>query len=605
MVFCESVRIPSKDIGLAPLILMDSQRYLIETIFWGLSQDRHDFVIVKARQLGASTVLWALDLFWLTKFSIQAMYIADDEANKELHRDVIGQMYLSLPRAMSRGPWRVNNRYELTWLDQKRADGSRWAASRMMWAFANKRHEGQLGRSRGVNYIHAEELDSWQDEEGVAALEATRSSVHPQRLYLWVGTGQGHGILYQMWDQAEHSLSSVPIFIGFWRRPDYTVTRQDRAMWEVYGVPPWSPEEREWAAEVKTRYGHVISKPQLAWWRKTLREGKGIDGDEAKMLQEYPWLPEQAFQASGSRFLSATTCLRLRTGLRHAPQPAYYRYDWGATFDAKGDEVLVEVPVESATLTIWEEPRPDAVYVVAGDPAYGSSAEADSFAITVWRAHPDQLIQVAEFHTTLGTMYQFAWVLAHLGGNYPRYMIRELNGPGKAVLQEMDRMANYGYGLANRGGALQNVVAAIQHYLYKRADALTGTYSFDWLMTSQNREIIMEKLRDAVERGALVVRSEDLTEELAALRRDEGRIEAGGVMHDDLAVTAALAVECWTETVIPEIESFVAPSQPDPREGRDVTERLVATFLRRIQMHAASEEPERPPFGVTQVGPGR
>lgn len=597
--FCERLTIESKDVGVVPLILNGPQRYAVEEIFWGFSCGLHDFVILKARQLGLSTLLWAFDLFWLTKFSLQGMYIADDEPNKEIHRDIIGKMYVSLPNRWKRGPFRAHNRLETTW-----NDAPTWPASRLMWAFANKRQEGQLGRSRGANYIHAEELDSWTDEHAMSALEATRSAVHPRRAYFWVGTGQGYSTLYQMWEQAEGARTSKQIFIAFWRNEHYRITREQRALWAAYGQPSVEPNEREWAEEVYRRYKVKVTKEYLAWWRFTLREGKGILGDEAKMMQEYPWLPEQAFQAAGSQFLQGVTCMKLRMAARLAPTPKTYRYEWGATFDEKGDEVLVEVPEEAATLHIWEEPDPARFYIVSGDPAYASSPDSDRYAITVWRSHPDQIIQVAQYQTPIGTMYQFAWILAHLSGIYPPYLIHELNGPGYAVLQELDRMGNYGFGLSVRGGKLQNVISAIQHHLWRRADALQASYSREWKMTPQNREEVFEQLRDTTERGALMVRSAELATELAALRRDGTDIRPGGVAHDDLAVTAALASRQWLENVIPEIENMIAPATADPRGPRDVVETLVVNHFRRMAAGDAEEE-ERKKYGVTRQGPGR
>lgn len=162
-------------------------------------------------------------------------------------------------------------------------------------------------------------------------------------------------------------------------------------------------------------------------------------------------------------------------------------------------------------------------------------------------------------------------------------------------------MGNYGFGLTKRSGALQEVVGAIQHYLWKRADTLSPQYSREWKTTPTTRPPIMEKLRDSAERGALVIRSRVLVEELAALRRDEDRVEAGGVAHDDLAITAALAVECWTETVIPEIEDVVAPLEPPRLAPRDALERNVMTFLRHMQ---TPEEPEPSVYGIRTRMPG-
>src|SRR6266849_2861682 len=91
----------------------------------------------------------------------------------------------------------------------------------------------------------------------------------------------------------------------------------------------------------------------------------------------------------------------------------------------------------------------------------------------------------------------------------------------------------------------------------------------------------MEQLKDSVERGALVVRSEDLVTQLAALRRDEktGLIEPGGVTDYDLAVTAALACHCWLQNVIPEIEDAVAPLTPPSNAPRHAGEALLRTQL--------------------------
>ena len=554
-------------------------------------------MVVKARQLGASVLLWALDLFWLMKFpGLQGLYVADSDPNKEIHRDMIAQMYESLAPGLRRKT-RISNRLQLAW-----ADVPGYRGSRLMFSAANLRNEGQLGRSRGVNYIHAEELDSWTDETALAALDAARASAYPLRLYLWVGTGHGYGELFKMWEQAEDSVSSQQIFLGFWRLDTNILSSAHKAAWEVYGEPPPSQDEAEWATEVKRRYHYTITKGQLAWWRMTKAEGKGINGNEAIALQEHPWLPEQAFQASGSQFISATTALRLRTSLNRAPEPTGYRYDWGDTFDQRGDLALTEVPVEAATLTVWDEPSSTGLYIVSGDPAYGSSEKADAFAVTVWRAHPDQLVQVATYRSQIGTMYQFAWILAHLAANYPRWLIYDVNGPGVAVMQELKRLKERGFGLTRKHGSLQDVVGAIEEYLWSRPDVLSPTFNRQWKTGPSTQEPLMEQLRDTVERGALVVRDPELVTEIAALRREKGRIEPGGVAHDDLAVTAAMAVEYWLNTVMEEVEQVIAPRQgagvPAPAE-----QRLLKSFLKRLTV----EEDEPPPrvYGVNPGGPGR
>ncbi len=461
-------------------------------------------------------------------------------------------------------------------------------------------------------------MDSWTDELALGALDAARAHTHPLRVYFWVGTGRGYSVLYEMWEQAEGSVVTRQIFIGWWRLDTHVLDPNNpdqAAAWEVYGTQPPSQDESEWMAEVSRRFGVVISQEQLAWWRFTKTEGKGINDNEALALQEHPWLPEQSFQASGSAFISATTALRLRTSISRAPVPTGYRYDWWTTFDENGDDVMHEIEMDDedasaktlraagAQLVIWEQPMSNGLYITAGDPAYGSSEKADSFAVTVWRAHPDQLVQVATYHAHVGTMYQFAWVLAHLACNYPSWLIYDVNGPGTAVLQELKRLKDRGLGLTRRHGSLRDVVGGIQEYLWTRADTLTPTFSWQWRTGANTQEPLMEQLRNEVERGALVIRDPELVSEVAALRRDKGRIEPGGVAHDDLAVTAAMAVEYWLNTVMEEVEATVAPRNT-PEVAPPAEERLLKQFLRRLQI--PEEPPTLPmPYGVKPGGPGR
>ena len=114
----------------------------------------------------------------------------------------------------------------------------------------------------------------------------------------------------------------------------------------------------------------------------------------------------------------------------------------------------------------------------------------------------------------------------------------------------------------------------------------------------------MEQLRDTVERGALVIRDPDLVTEIAALRRDKGRIEPGGMAHDDLAVTAAMAVEYWLTAVMDEIEAVVAPLSA-PEHPAPTEERLLRTFLKRLTIEEDAGPALPQPYGVRSRGPGR
>lgn len=609
--FCAHVRVATKELGVVRLDqLLSSQLWFINEIFRGLDEGLHDFLCLKGRQLGISTILWALDLWWWQRFeAMQAMYITDDGENTQVHRAIIMEMYGSIPARFTRGKIDIGNRALLEWQDQPaRAVKGRvrppWHTTRVMWAHghAQGEGEGQLGRSRGINYIHAEELDGWTDDPKSLVL----ATDHPHRLYLWVGTGQGYGLLYEMWEQAQKALTRRPLFIGWWRLDTNRLDPNDpekAKLWRAYGRPRITPEERDWIKEVKRQFDAEVTIEQLAWWRMTMAEAPNIKGDQATMLQEHPWFPEHAFQSAGSRFLSPSRMLTLHRATRDAPKPDHYDYEWGATFDEKGDDALIAARPEDAQLTIWEDAVPGGLYVVAGDPAYGSSEKADAFAATVWRCWPDRLIQVAEFHTHSFAMYQFAWVLAHLSGTYPRWLIYELTGPGQAVQEQFRLMEEFGFGFTRRGGDVRRVVGNIEGYMQRRKDTFTGSVAPQFKMTAERREIIMTQLHDVCERGMLTVRSVKLWGEIGALRREGTRIEAGGVAHDDLAITAALAVEHWMAWIIEELQGVIPDSDATPTAKTDPTQRAVRSFLRRVTS-GPGEEPKKL-YGVRTLAPGR
>src|SRR5262249_5848844 len=156
--------------------------------------------------------------------------------------------------------------------------------------------------SRGINFLHADEVGSWQDDQAVAALRAAFSKKHPQRLYVWNSTARGIGsVFHQMWQTAEQATAQRAIFLAWWPREDFTIAKADKRLWKTYGTRERSPSERLWIDAVKRRYKVTITDEQLAWYRWTLAET--MMGDETMMSQEYGCLPDDCFVAFGEHFI--------------------------------------------------------------------------------------------------------------------------------------------------------------------------------------------------------------------------------------------------------------------------------------------------------------
>jgi hypothetical protein len=151
---------------------------------------------------------------------------------------------------------------------------------------------------------------------------------------------------------------------------------------------------------------------------------------------------------------------------------------------------------------------------------------------------------------------------------------------------------------------VRRVLGNIQGYMQRRKDTYTGTVAPQFKMTAERREIIFTQLHDCCERGMLTVRSVKLWKEIGALRRDGTEIKGSGVANDDLAVTAALAVEHWMSWIIEELQGIVPPADAIPTAQTDPMQRAVRSFLRGVNKDDQGPEPRRQ-YGVRVLAPGR
>jgi hypothetical protein len=271
---------------------------------------------------------------------------------------------------------------------------------------------------------------------------------------------------------------------------------------------------------------------------------------------------------------------RLREKLDDAPPPDFYRYTFGSTIERTE---TVSSNEEMAQLTVWEDPDPAGYYVVAADPAYGASATSDHYVCSVWRATRTTLTQAASFVAKELTMYQFAWVTCHLAGHYaPSFFILELNGPGMAVHQEIERLKATGWGAAHRGD-VHNFLAGVQSYIWRRPDGMGIGASWQWRTTPRTKIWILNRLRDQLMQETVTVREPELVTELGNVRQDGDRFRSEGRQHDDRVIAAALAVEMWTSQALPQLDGLPMPEAPrDIATMPQAHERAMTSFYTRI-----------------------
>jgi len=561
--FTKHVRINSKEKG--QIVLGDhlyrAQHRFFDSVFDGLSRDIHDIKHLKSRQLGISTGSRALTLFWCGVHSgLKGYMVFDTDAHKEEARLELITMINSLPPEMDFPRIRRGNRYML---ELENETVINFAAA----GVSTKKSTGTLGRSSGINFVHASEMCSWADIEAIEAFRASLAKDFENRLYVWESTARGFNLWHDIWTEAKDDEDhQITLFSGWWAK-DNQVILKSHPDFERYGLQPPTEKEIEKINQVREQYDWQITPEQLAWIRREMAPGAKQEGDapidysgETIRLQENPWTEEDAFQMTGSIFFSPE---KLTEQFNANVDNKYQTFMFSTGIEFTDVRVYKPPNNRSIELKVWEEPQQDCTYVVAADPAFGANENNDRSAIQVLRCYADGCDQIAEYAWPLIGTRPLAWVIMALCGWYAKepgsdvYLIVELNGPGGAVWDEIvstRQHINSGYQpqeMADKG--LQNVFFNVKNYLYTRPDSMTSGKTLQWKTTNSpgpsGKLRIWERLRDFVENGMLKVRSSATLEEMRSVTRDGDSIAAQGTKKDDRVMSLSLGIRCWEERV--------------------------------------------------------
>ena len=506
-------------------------------------------IVLKGRQEGLSTLIQAI-ILWLTMFNegFASLLVAHEPG-------AAGKIFDMSRRAWEHLPWwmRPEKRYEAMgkWLVFDRDDAlDRLRHPGLQSSITVQAANKVTGVGVGQTYraAHLSELPRWVDP-GILNRDLLPTLHAPDLFAVMESTAVTQGdFWHSLWnDSLEGRLDWDPIFIPFYRRPEYSLPIPEDEKFVR------TPEEEAIAKRVKEETpDHFEFTDEIFNWRRAkIAFYISTEGDEWLFRRDYPITDQESFQASG---LCAFDKKKLQSMLDiYACKPR-----WVGEIGLKienGNAVAAPVfpgglkkfpsteklPIQKhkgARLFIWEGPEPGARYQIGGDVAQGIEggdfSSAQVFKIS--RApHPD--VQVAEWHGWIKPT-PFAHVLAGLGYFYNTAEIAcEANDVGKKVNDELVRG-----------------VAYPKFYRWKRIDKLTNfqTDYIGWETNIRTRPQLIGDMGEAVDGGAkvLILRSEYLIKQMMSFGQEEpgGRIEGQGE-HDDRVMSA-----CITFTTAHELE---------------------------------------------------
>lgn len=355
-------------------------------------------VILKARQLGMSTVELARDVWKFLQRGQRVVVVCQTDKNqtylKKFSSD-INRMFDGLRRVGLElnfgvdavGSWSLPDRD--SFLSVIESGASEAAAQKK-------------GRGATFTRVHVTEPAFYEYPELSlnALLEGVSASRDTEVVFESTPNGSGTWF-HNLYLNAESGANGYRAhFYAWYDDPTYRVVLDQ-------GDKPEPQNDRE--RELVTRSG--VTPEQLKWYRQKVAE-KGQD----LVDQEYPSDPQRCFLVSGRTFFDKDATTRLFETEARDP----VRIDW------------------HGALRIWREPVPGRQYVISADPSEGTGGDPGAAMV-----YDRDGSHVATLHGQFPT-WDLGTHLAKLGLMYNTALIAvERNNHGHAVIQSLVHGSNY------------------------------------------------------------------------------------------------------------------------------------------------------------------
>lgn len=535
--FLPHIKIRSKDKGIIPFNnLWNGQKQILREIA-SCNDAQRTIVILKARQLGITTLLSVFDLFYIMKLAgVKGAILFASYKDAYRIRYDLTTLYETLPthkRQLMTG----NNREAIRFAN----------TSELYFLYTSNRTgaKGMAGRGNSFNYLHASEVAFFKSWDDFDAIQSSLSDSFKYRLYVYESTANGYNEFFDLWETAKKSSTMKAIFVGWWSKNDNVLPK--KLEYANY-FRPLDNEEKAYVKKIKQYYNIDITTEQWAWWRYQL-ETK-FRNNEVICLQELPHTEDEAFQLSGSKYFPSVL---IQNQFIEANKYNPMRFHaW-----VEGNEIRLTLS-DMYNLLIWELPQVSVKYVIGADPTFGANPDSDNAVISVFKCEKEQMIQVAEFCDNQVPPQLLARMILFLAGFYNGALVNmEVNGPGKVALYELDQIKKNPHLLkVNVLGntlmamdKLEESIKQMREYLYFRPDSLSKSFVRHWITTGDTKAWIFEQLRGALYDKSIVILSTDGLQEMQNIVRDGSVIEAGAGWHDDRVITYALAYEAYSKYI--------------------------------------------------------
>ena len=437
-------------------------------------------LVLKGRQMGFSTVELARDLMYArTHEAARVQIVIHDREEKPAYLKRLHDMaerfydYGLAPKPQ------YSTKTEIVWSD----NGS---GVYITEAGVSDNAAQKTGRSGTIDRLHATEAAFWgAPEEAWAALEM--ATEHGDEVVIESTANGADEWFHQIWLAAVEGRFSgfKPHFYPWFEHPNRT------AELGVY-APATSSRERRWEERLVDELG--ITEHQLAWWRKGV-QSVGLD----RMLREQPPTPEAAFQSSGDTWIDA---------------------EWLDELDRHTRHPMRLMKLRRGELRVYADPEPGEHYVLAADVSEGGGGDEAAFVVlhhrsgdvvAAWDDQHTSPKDLARLMCEVGDLYNRALLAPEISG-----MRTEGREPiGLVTLREI------------KDSGYRNVY---QHDTVETGDRRKRRVKREgWPTDKKTRPVLLEDMKDGIERREIQSPDRKMVAEARALVRDRsGHVQARG-----------------------------------------------------------------------------
>lgn len=521
-----------------PFELNWAQKLLVERVITDIAMGVPvRYIILKARQMGLSTVIEALCYWWTTTHkNIKSVIIAhESEASSNLY-DMF-KRYFDNSHQMFQPTRKYNNKKELVfdvsdevkkqYKDEGKEHPGLGSSIKTLVAKEGK------GRSATIQFFHGSEVAFWEAKADVVSSAVQAVPMYGGTFAFLESTANGvGGYFYDEWQFAKKGEGSFkPLFFAWHEHDEY----------ERDGDPGQLDEEEKELLVIFQEKGYDPASwnRKIIWRREKMKDFRS---DPKKFYQEYPKDDMEAFLSSGRPKFDTKMLVKMEN----------YAVAWGKEHPqifgeiiANPDEqshdkyIFVQKEVEfqgqdPSPLKIFELPADkDERFVLAVDVSEGklnvesNKKENDYSVITVlrvsdlktaarWRGHIDPDL-LGEEAFRIGTFYNTALIGV------------EINNHGLTTVQS----------LRNKFYRNLYMRESNEEHQFQERTALMG-----WRTDRKTKPKIINNLATAIREGDILeLDIIAIRECLTYIVDDQGAFNAQEGMFDDCVMSLAIALE--------------------------------------------------------------